>query len=141
MKCRDCKWLTADKRSSIGHECLQPEKKSAWDEKESKIGKKVVARYKQPSMKSCKMYEPKEDLDREIAERLRRARAQGMSELIRREDALKAVRGYFKGQIEKTPTGTMDGEEVYTDMDAVDRILEQNKAICKAIEGIPEVKV
>lgn len=65
---------------------------------------------------------------------------QGMSELIRREDALKAVRGYFKGEIEKTPTGTMDGEEVYTDMDAVDRILEQNKAICKAIEGIPEVK-
>lgn len=65
---------------------------------------------------------------------------QGVSELIRREDALKAVRGYFKGEIEKTPTGMMDGEEVYTDMDAVDRILEQNKAICKAIESIPEVE-
>lgn len=63
-----------------------------------------------------------------------------MSELIRREDALKAVRGYFKEQIERTPTGMMDGEEVYTDMDAVDRILGQNKAICKALESIPEVK-
>ena len=33
---------------------------------------------------------------------------QGVSELIRREDALKAVRGYFKGEIEKTPTGMME---------------------------------
>ena len=65
MKCGDCKWLTEDKRSSVGHECLQPDKKKAWDEKErqnEKAGKflpEVVARYKPPSTKACKKFEAK----------------------------------------------------------------------------------
>ena len=67
MKCGDCKWLTEEKRSSVGYECLQPEKKAAWDEKE--LSKKmvrrfwyeVVARYKARSTKACKKFEPKEE--------------------------------------------------------------------------------
>ena len=67
MKCGDCKWLTEEKRSSVGYECLQPEKKAAWDEKEcmramaSSSWYKLVARYKQKSTKACKKFDPKEE--------------------------------------------------------------------------------
>lgn len=67
VKCGDCKWLTEEKRSSVGYECLQPEKKAAWDEKElsrkmaGRFCYEVVARYKQKSMKACGKFEAKED--------------------------------------------------------------------------------
>ena len=63
-RCCECKWLTGERRK-VGIECMQPENQKKWAHKEElneKVGKfytKVVARYKQPSGKACKKYEPK----------------------------------------------------------------------------------
>ena len=60
-KCRDCIWL-GGKRTSVGIECMQPDNQKKWLQKEElrkgKFYPKVVARYKQPSGRACKKYEP-----------------------------------------------------------------------------------
>ena len=63
-KCKECKWLTGEKRS-IGVECMNPENQKKWNEREilrKKAGyshPEVVARYKQPSGKACSKFEPR----------------------------------------------------------------------------------
>ena len=61
--CGDCKWLTEEKRSSVGHECMQPDKQDLWavqeriNKKVNKFYPKVTARYKYKSTKACRLFE------------------------------------------------------------------------------------
>ena len=61
-RCRECKWLIGE-RTSVGIECMQPDNQKKWAHKEKlredKFYPKVAARYKAPSTKACKRYEPK----------------------------------------------------------------------------------
>ena len=62
-----------------------------------------------------------------------------MSETIKREDAVKAVHDYFDAELEGLLTRYGDSYYVCVDnMGAVDRILEQNKALREAIKAIPK---
>lgn len=64
LKCKDCKWLIG-KRSSIGIECMQADNQEKWEHQTmlnqiaGKFYPEVTARYKAPSTKACKRYEPK----------------------------------------------------------------------------------
>lgn len=65
-RCKECKYLTG-RRSSVGIECIQPDNQKKWNKKqEERIRNNayivtVTARFKQPSMRACKRFEPKED--------------------------------------------------------------------------------
>ena len=61
-KCKDCAHLCG-RTSSVGIECMQPDNQKKWNEKQALlnargIARKVSARYKQPSAKACKKFEP-----------------------------------------------------------------------------------
>ena len=63
-KCKECRWHIGE-YSIIGTECMQPDNQERWAhqekirEKKGAFYPKVVARYKQPSTKACKRFEPK----------------------------------------------------------------------------------
>lgn len=61
-KCKDCAHLCG-RTSSVGIECMQPDNQKKWNEKQELlnsrgIARKVAARFKQPSAKACKKFEP-----------------------------------------------------------------------------------
>ena len=64
LRCKDCKWLIGE-RKKVGIECMQPDNQEKWAyktlllEKAGAFYPKVVARYKPPTSKACKRYEPK----------------------------------------------------------------------------------
>ena len=61
-RCRECKWLTGEKRGSA-YECMQPEKQAKWNnQKNLWMGelRKTTARYKQRGGLACKKFEPLE---------------------------------------------------------------------------------
>ena len=60
-----------------------------------------------------------------------------MSDLIRREDAIKAIHNYWKKRLDTLPTKESEYGEVYADIQQMDKILEHNKALCNFIEAIP----
>ena len=56
---------------------------------------------------------------------------------IYRADAVSEIHKYFFEEIEKTPHGTdEDGEDVYTDMSAVNSLLAHNKQLSKRIKAL-----
>ena len=60
-----------------------------------------------------------------------------MSDLIKREDAIKAIHNYWKKRLDTLPTKESEYGEVYADIQQMDKILEHNKALCNFIEAIP----
>ena len=61
-----------------------------------------------------------------------------MSEdLIKREDAIKAIHNYWKKRLDTLPTKESEYGEVYADIQQMDKILEHNKALCNFIKAIP----
>ena len=60
-----------------------------------------------------------------------------MSDLIKREDAIKAIHNYWKKRLDTLPTKESECGEVYADIQQMDKILEHNKALCNFIEAIP----
>ena len=58
-------------------------------------------------------------------------------DLIRREDAIKAIHNYWKKRLDTLPTKESECGEVYADIQQMDKILEHNKALCNFIEAIP----
>ncbi len=51
-----------------------------------------------------------------------------MSDLIKREDAIKAIHNYWKKRLDTLPTA---------DIQQTDKILEHNKTLCNFINAIP----
>lgn len=65
MKCRDCKWLCG-RRSSIGIECMNPEKREIWAyRKEHSPRFYESARYKYKSREACMQFEAKDGITSE----------------------------------------------------------------------------
>ena len=60
-----------------------------------------------------------------------------MSDLIKREDAIKAIHNYWKKRLDTLPTKESEYGEVYADIQQMDKILEHNKALCNFIKAIP----
>ena len=60
-----------------------------------------------------------------------------MSDLIKREDAIKAIHNYWKKRLDTLPTKESEYGEVYADIQQMDKILEHNKVLCNFIEAIP----
>ena len=64
-----------------------------------------------------------------------------MSDLIKREDAIKVVHEYFIEALYKEPTKIdEDGDEVFTDMKSVNKLLTHNKTISKALKALPSAE-
>ena len=60
-----------------------------------------------------------------------------MSDLIKREDAIKAIHNYWKKRLDTLPTKESQCGEVYADIQEMDKILEHNKTLCNFIDAIP----
>ena len=60
-----------------------------------------------------------------------------MSDLIKREDAIKAIHNYWKKRLDTLPTKESEYGEVYADIQQMDKILEHNKTLCNFIDAIP----
>lgn len=60
-----------------------------------------------------------------------------MSDLIKREDAIKAIHNYWKKRLDTLPTKESEYGEVYADIQQMDKILEHNKILCNFINAIP----
>ena len=60
-----------------------------------------------------------------------------MSDLIKREDAIKAIYNYWKKRLDTLPTKESQCGEVYADIQQMDKILEHNKTLCNFINAIP----
>ena len=60
-----------------------------------------------------------------------------MSDLIKREDAIKAIHNYWKKRLDTLPTKESQCGEVYADIQQMDKILEHNKTLCNFINAIP----
>lgn len=60
-----------------------------------------------------------------------------MSDLIKREDVIKAIHNYWKKRLDTLPTKESEYGEVYADIQQMDKILEHNKALCNFIDAIP----
>ena len=60
-----------------------------------------------------------------------------MSDLIKREDAIKAIHNYWKKRLDTLPTKESEYGEVYADIQQMDKILEHNRTLCNFIEAIP----
>ena len=60
-----------------------------------------------------------------------------MSDLIKREDAIKAIHNYWKKRLDTLPTKESQCGEVYADIQEMDKILEHNKTLCNFINAIP----
>ena len=61
-KCKDCRWLTGEKKT-IGVGCENPENKEKWEKRKwlwKGEYRMPCAMYKQPSALACKKFEPKE---------------------------------------------------------------------------------
>lgn len=58
-------------------------------------------------------------------------------DLIKREDAIKAVHNYWKKRLDTLPTKESQYGEVYADIQEMDKILEHNKTLCNFINAIP----
>lgn len=64
-----------------------------------------------------------------------------MEDLIRRKDAIAAVRKYFMGEINSQPYRVgADGEDEYTDRQIVNGLLHHNKMVARAIRCIPSAE-
>ena len=64
-----------------------------------------------------------------------------MTDLIKREDAIEAVHRYFVGEFNNEPYETdEDGDEVFTDMKSVNKLLAHNKAVSRAIKALPSAE-
>lgn len=60
---------------------------------------------------------------------------------IYRQDAVSEIHKYFCEEIDKTSHGTdEDGEDVYTDMQAVNSLLAYNKQLSKRIKALPSAQ-
>ena len=51
------------------------------------------------------------------------------------DEVTKQTKEYFKRCIDKLPSKIVDGEEVWTGIDAIDEILKHNEAITKILKG------
>jgi len=60
-----------------------------------------------------------------------------MSDLIKREDAIKAIHNYWKKRLDTLPTKESEYGEVHADIQQIDKILEHNRTLCKFIKAIP----
>lgn len=63
-----------------------------------------------------------------------------MSDLIKREDAIKAIHNYWKKRLDTLPTKESEYGEVCADIQQMDKILEHNKALCNFIKAIPSAR-
>ena len=64
-----------------------------------------------------------------------------MSDLISRADAIEVVHRYFVEEFNNEPYETdEDGDEVFTDMKSVNKLLAHNKAVSKAIKALPSAE-
>lgn len=64
-----------------------------------------------------------------------------MDDLINRQQAIDAVHKYFNELLNKQPYETdADGDEVYTDMNSVNAILQLNKEISKVVKRLPSAQ-
>ena len=63
-----------------------------------------------------------------------------MSDLIRREDAIKAIHNYWMKRLDTLPTKESEYGEVYADIQQMDKILVHNKTLCNFIEAIPSAQ-
>ena len=62
-------------------------------------------------------------------------------DLISRADAIGAVYRYFAEEFNNEPYETdEDGDEVFTDMKSVNKLLAHNKAVSKAIKALPSAE-
>ena len=60
-----------------------------------------------------------------------------MSDLIKREDAIKAIHNYWKKRLDTLPTKESEYGEVHADIQQIDKILEHNRTLCNFIKAIP----
>ena len=64
-----------------------------------------------------------------------------MSDLIKKEDAIKVVHEYFIEALYKEPNKIdEDGDKVFADMKSVNKLLTHNKKISKALKELPSAE-
>lgn len=64
-----------------------------------------------------------------------------MNDLIRRDDVIKAIKGYWGSKINELPTENSEDGEIITDVRKANEYLEHNKQLCLFVELIKTVEV